>query len=297
MTPIPGVDYAFSRPDPAALYAAGYRYAIRYGGPGGTGKHLTTTEAAALTDAGLWIVANAEGTTNGLLGGRAIGQQWAMQAALDFSACGMPTAIRPIYLSVDFDCQSGQWNSVLNGLIGAANSIGLQQVGVYGPYDVLTWAHAVGIRWLWQAHAPAWSHGRNANRHPNALIRQTGPSMFGGQAYDRNEAYTDDYGQWQPGKEPPTMALTTNETNALTDCLNILTALANGVDNATVHDHDGTISLIPFYTRIASLIANPNITDEQITTLANTLGDKLGATLLAAVANADADELARRLQS
>lgn len=38
---------------------------------------------------------------------------------------------------------------------------------------------------------------------------------------------------------------------AITDILNILTGMANGVDEVTVHDKDGKLSLKPFWARIA----------------------------------------------
>lgn len=39
---------------------------------------------------------------------------------------------------------------------------------------------------------------------------------------------------------------------ALTDCLNILTGLANGADEVAVHDKDGRLSLLPYWKRVAT---------------------------------------------
>src|SRR5688572_585134 len=126
-----GVDYAWSRPNISQLVAAGKRFACRYGGPGSSGKQLDPTEAQQLSSAGVSIVANAEGSATGLLGGWDTGVSWARSADAHFRNCGMPPG-RPIYLSVDFDVQSSQWSAVASALRGAASVIGTARVGVYG---------------------------------------------------------------------------------------------------------------------------------------------------------------------
>jgi hypothetical protein len=45
--------------------------------------------------------------------------------------------------------------------------------------------------------------------------------------------------------------MTPAQANQLIDSLVILTGMANGVDEVTVHDADGRLSLKPFYARIA----------------------------------------------
>jgi hypothetical protein len=79
-----GVDYSSTRPNPQQLYAAGKRFVVRYGGPGGDWKHLTAAEAASLTGAGLALVANGEGAADGLLGGWDVGVLWARSAGDPF---------------------------------------------------------------------------------------------------------------------------------------------------------------------------------------------------------------------
>jgi hypothetical protein len=49
--------------------------------------------------------------------------------------------------------------------------------------------------------------------------------------------------------------MTPQQSSELADCLNILTALANGLDSARVHDKDGVLSLTPLYRRIAQEVA------------------------------------------
>lgn len=189
---IEGVDYAGAHPSPTGLASAGKRFACRYGGPGGSWKHITASEASALRAAGIAIVANAEGYADGLLGGYSAGRAWAIDALAHFRACGMPDW-RPIYLSVDFDAGSSHWSAIDAALRGAASYLGADQVGVYGGYDTI--AHCVNAgtaRWYWQTYA--WSGGR---WHPRAHIQQyrNGVSLAGG-TVDLNRATVGDYGQW-----------------------------------------------------------------------------------------------------
>lgn len=190
---IEGVDYAESSPDPNGLYTAGKRFAVRYGGPGGDWKHLTSSEAVALDAAGLAIVANAEGTADGLLGGWSSGVDWASRGDAHFRSLGMPAG-RPIYLSVDFDVTSAQWPRVAEALRGAASVIGANRVGVYGSHDVMRWARRDWVAaWFWQTYAwsnGVWATGNHIEQYRNGVI------VAGGQV-DLCRAMMANYGQWR----------------------------------------------------------------------------------------------------
>jgi hypothetical protein len=192
---VEGVDYAFPpNPAPATLAAAGKVFACRYGGPGSDSKQLTAAELAGLTAAGIAVVANAEGTTDGLKGGYSAGKAWAADAEQHFRALGMP-ADRPIYLSVDFDANSTHWPALDAAMAGAASVLGPGRVGVYGGYKVI--AHFASMKdklatWYWQTYA--WSGGL---WHPAAHIQQYRNGVtIGGADCDLNRAMKADYGQW-----------------------------------------------------------------------------------------------------
>ncbi|MEV6963847.1 glycoside hydrolase domain-containing protein [Hamadaea sp. NPDC051192] len=190
---VEGVDYTTpERPSVAALVAAGKVFACRYGGPGGAWKHLDLTEVRQLTAAGIAIVANAEGTADGLLGGRSAGVAWATSAADHFRLLGMP-ADRPIYFSVDFDTTSGDWATLDAAFDGIASVIGRARTGVYGEYSIVR--HLAGngrARWFWQTYA--WSSGQwYAGNHIEQY--RNGVSLGGG-TVDLNRANQADYGQW-----------------------------------------------------------------------------------------------------
>lgn len=188
---IEGVDYSKARPSPAGLARAGKQFAVRYGGPGSSSKHLDAAELKSLLAAGLAVVANAEGANNGYTG-RAAGRAWAQQAEQHFRALGMP-ADRPIYFSVDWQATAADWPGIDAALKGSAEIIGADRVGVYGGYNTI--AHCVSAhtaRWFWQTYA--WSSGK---WHPAAHLQQyhNGVKVAGGDC-DLNRAMTADYGQW-----------------------------------------------------------------------------------------------------
>jgi len=195
--PTEGVDYAWSRPDIGQLAAAAKRFACRYGGPGSAGKQLDPAEAQQLSAAGVAIVANAEGSATGLLGGWDTGVSWARSADAHFRNCGMPPE-RPIYFSVDFDVQSGQWAAVAAGLRGAASVVGAARVGVYGGRRAIEWARRDGVaQWFWQTLA--WSDGVWV---PGNHIEQYRIGVeLAGATLDLDRALATDFGQWTIGAD------------------------------------------------------------------------------------------------
>ncbi|WP_427422652.1 DUF1906 domain-containing protein [Lysinibacillus fusiformis] len=190
---IEGVDYTTAqRPTVAALKAAGKQFACRYGGPGGGWKQIDLAEVRELTAAGIAIVANAEGTADGLKGGRSVGIAWAQDAEAHFKALGMP-ADRPIYFSVDFDTTSSHWDELDAAFDGIASVIGRGRTGVYGEYSILKHLAAVGkATWFWQTYAWSggqWFTGNHIEQYKNGV-------PLGGGTVDLNRAKTADYGQW-----------------------------------------------------------------------------------------------------
>jgi hypothetical protein len=193
---IEGADFAFPpRPSASALVSAGKHFVVRYGGPGTEDKWLHADEAAAYAAAGIVMVANAEGGASGLRGGFSAGASWARSADNWFRSIGMPAG-RPIYLSVDFDTTSGDWDELDAAMDGAASEIGRARVGVYGEYDILV--HLAGngkAKWFWQTYA--WSSGKWFSG--NHLEQYKNRVLLGGVYVDLCRARQSDYGQWVPG--------------------------------------------------------------------------------------------------
>jgi hypothetical protein len=193
--PTEGVDHTGGA-DIGALVAAGKRFVCRYGGPGGSWKHLIPAEARELSAAGIAVVANAEGSADGLVGGWSSGVSWARDAEEHFAACGMPAG-RPIYFSVDFDVQSGQWAAVASALRGAASVLGgTHRVGVYGGRRAIEWARRDDVAdWLWQTYAwsgGVWVPGNHIEQYRNDVA-------LAGIKLDLDRALTTDFGQWTVG--------------------------------------------------------------------------------------------------
>lgn len=188
-----GVDYPWSKPAPSALRDAGVTFALRYLSKDPS-KNLTLTEANALAAAGIWSGVVWETTAGRALDGRAAGTADAREALRQATACGMPSS-RPIYFAVDTDTT---WSQVQPYFQGIRDVLPAERIGVYGGIRIIAGAADSGlVAWYWQTIA--WSGGR---WDPRAHIRQTGYVTVDGVQCDRNEAMTDDFGQWMPGRTP-----------------------------------------------------------------------------------------------
>lgn len=187
------LDYSAGRPTAAQVLAAGYTGVIRYIGFPANRKCITPGEYADMTAAGVGVALVFEQFAGDMLGGRASGARAATLARTHANAVGFPRG-RPIYYACDTDVvAAAEFAAVLDYLRGAATvDGGVQLVGVYGEYDVMERAAAVGVAsWFWQTRA--WSAGRLSAR---AHIRQEiGTYTVGGIACDRNTILAADWGQ------------------------------------------------------------------------------------------------------
>lgn len=201
-----GVDYSWDRPSPAALWAAGYRFVVRYLSHVTTGKNLTAAEAQQLHAAGLATVSNWENTAGDARNGYGQGVADAQAAAQQHVACGGP-ATRPIYFSVDYDAPDSAPGSsdpaaklgpVAAYFRGVASVVGWERTGAYGGYWTINRLFDAGlIRWGWQT--VAWSAGRWDGR---AQLRQIATEVtVAGAACDIDESGVSDFGQWGVGME------------------------------------------------------------------------------------------------
>jgi len=224
--PIEGVDYAWSRPDPAGLYAAGKRFASRYLSHDRTGKNLTAAEAEALGAAGIAVVCNWEWRAGDAKGGFAAGAEYAAEAARQAAACGMPAG-RPIYFSIDYD-PAGSYGPIDAYFQGIGSVLPVSQIGAYGGYGTIDHLLGAGlIRWAWQTFA--WSGGQ---WHPGAHVQQyrNGVTVAGGDL-DLDRAMVADYGQWIPGKDAEDM--TPEQARQLFNLDRLNTALLLDADEVT----------------------------------------------------------------
>lgn len=205
-----GIDYAWQHPDPAAIAAAGYRFACRYLSRD-VSKNLTLSEAKALAAHRIWVVANWEYGAQDMLRGYAGGVADATLALAQATVAGMPKG-RPIYFSADWDVTPAQESAVTAYLKGAASVLGPAAVGEYAGFYPVRIARDNGTAaWTWQTFG--WSGGQ---WDPRDTVRQTGSTTVGGVSVDVNQAMVMDYGQWQPGvvpAVPPAPRAATQEDN------------------------------------------------------------------------------------
>jgi len=204
---IDGVDYAWERPSPTELAAAGYRFACRYLSWDTSGKNLSDTERRALHAAGLDVVLNWEYQPHAALGGYGQGTADATEALRQARALGAPDSAA-IYFSVDFDAQSDQLLAVEQYVQGCCMVLGRERVGTYGGIRVINALVRAGLgSWYWQTYA--WSAGA---WNPAAHIRQVRNGVtVAGANVDLDSATVTEFGQWHAAPVAPPSLIWTEQ--------------------------------------------------------------------------------------
>jgi hypothetical protein len=191
MMPIEGVDYAWDRPSPAGLYAAGKRFAFRYLSYNTTGKNLTIPERDALWAAGLAICLNWENRQDDASDGYAGGRRNAQAALEQARKLGAPDSI-PIYFSIDEDTSSNP-SRVDAYLQGVRSVLPLERTGVYGGLATVQRAQDQRLAaYFWQTAAwssGAWMKAAHVRQYDNGV-------QVGGADCDLDRAMVADFGQW-----------------------------------------------------------------------------------------------------
>lgn len=188
-----GIDYV-TGPPISALKSAGVSFVCRYLSEVNAltqVKLLTGQEAKTLAQAGISVVSNYEWYADRALEGRDSGIYDAQISAPQHTACGGPPD-RPIYFSVDCDCDGAQTAEYFRGV---ASVLGLSRTGAYGSYRVIKYLlDNKLISWAWQTYA--WSAGQWDSR---AHIQQYSNGVnLGGADVDYNRSLKSDFGQWFP---------------------------------------------------------------------------------------------------
>jgi hypothetical protein len=190
-----GVDYAWGRPQPALIAAAGYRFALRYLS-NDSGKNLSESEAKALLAAGLDIGVVWETTANRALSGAAGGTADGTRAKAQADICGAPPG-SAIYFAVDFDAQPNHMPTIDAYAAAFAAAIAPHPAGVYGGLAVCNRLTRLTYRW----QTAAWSHGW---RSPGVcLYQRIGQALIDGVGCDVNEQLAP-FGGWLAA--PPSAA-------------------------------------------------------------------------------------------
>jgi hypothetical protein len=187
---MPGLDYSAARLSGGAIRSAGYDFVIRYVGTPGRTKNITAAEYHDLVAAGVAVALVYENVAEDALGGFAAGQGAARAARADADSIGFP-ANRPIYFAVDWVAIAPQMPAVMAYLDGAADVLGIGQVGVYGFQLTIRTAMDGGhARWFWQCGAlSALVPGSHLYQHNNDNTSVSGITC------DVNDALAPDFGQ------------------------------------------------------------------------------------------------------
>jgi len=193
---IHGVDYSFSRPNPATLKGRGVQLVGRYLWPAKyNSKGVTTAELEGLNANGIKTFFIYEQDGKELAGGLDAGIAVATKAEAELKILGLERY--PIYFNVDYDPSDADIPKILDALRGIASVIGLERTGLYGGLKAIKAAFdAKVIRWGFQTYA--WSGGQWDTR---AQLQQWSNGQWGG-SVDFTRAVKAEYGQ-NPVPVPP----------------------------------------------------------------------------------------------
>jgi hypothetical protein len=193
-------DYAWARPDPHAIKAAGFKAVCRYLSHDTTGKTLSRAEVSRLHAANLGIVLNFEDSAGRAHGGYGYGLTDAGFANKLANDLGAPKEI-PIYYSCDTDPGSPVNGNILDYFRGVKDYVGGRPVGAYGGAILIRQLFTNSyITYGWTANANSWNHGvppvghlHQVYGHPPGSPIITGASP---QDYDVSEILHQYYGAW-----------------------------------------------------------------------------------------------------
>jgi hypothetical protein len=195
------LDYAYARPNPDVLHAAGIIGVSRYISDSTKGKNITAAEYDGYLAAGVAVALNWENTSQDFAGGAARGRTYGARARAMARQLGHPDE-RPIIASIDTSVDPGALPAAIDYIVGfiEGSEVGPDfRCGCYATRFVLDnlIARAL-IRVAWQPLPPSSWYG-NGTRCPQATMYQLGSQSYPQFtfAYDENELNVGvvDYGQ------------------------------------------------------------------------------------------------------
>lgn len=188
-----GIDYAWGRPDPAHIAAAGYRLVARYLSHDPS-KDLTVDELAGLLRVHDDVVVVFETTADRALSGRAGGVDDGRETAARLVQLHAPEWVAG-YAAVDFSPTPAQLPTVLGYFDGFRAGLAGRRVGGYGSYAVIKAGFdGKHIDLGWQTRA--WS-GTPPLLDPRACLYQDARAVaIDGVQCDIDQVLAPDVGGW-----------------------------------------------------------------------------------------------------
>lgn len=246
------IDYAFARPNLAAVRAAGYTGVLRYVCPDNVASHgklISKAEADAIRAAGLDLTLNFEWYETRPTKGYAAGLADAQVADAQADAVGYPLGCA-IYYSVDFGATWGAVSDYFHGVKAASR----RPIGVYGGIPIIRAAIDSGLaRFGWVTNAASWSGlsswsavasaAKADPTHCHLLqhLHSNTPLHVAGSAdtdFDPNTVLSASYGQESRNHQGAfLMALTDGQQQVMFDTVTALGQnLLQGVGHSLVND-------------------------------------------------------------
>lgn len=150
------IDFAFSRPSPSAIAAAGNTGVIRYLSSDAT-KAISPGEAASYHRSGLTVTLVYEDAANDAEGGAPAGAAKAAIARPQLDKLGVPAG-RPVYFAVDENLAPSKYAEACACITTFARDLA-RPPACYGPRPFLAFGKANGFVYLYESNAAQWSTG------------------------------------------------------------------------------------------------------------------------------------------
>jgi len=217
-----GLDYSAGRIPGSTVIAAGFDFCIRYVDAPSLvrTKHISPTEYADLTGAGVRVYLVFEQNTSDMLGGYAAGVTNAKRALAGAEWIGYPGLI---FMACDMHLTASQIPTAHSYLDGAATILGYDRLGCYGFWELIDAAIAVDqCAAYWQCGVPP---APTDPVHVWQVQPPAGSAVVGGIACDINHLLRP-----LPGSDD---VLTPDQDARLTACYQFVTGSADVIPQDT----------------------------------------------------------------
>ncbi len=186
------VDFAFGRPTPASLKAAGVTGVLRYTSSD-PAKAITLDEYRGYVDAGIAVgLVYEDGAMDWT--SVAAGQAKARIAIPILTQIKWPLT-RPVYAAVDENLPAAMYSATYSSIAAFAVAIG-HPTAVYGPRPFLLYCDQThNVEWLWEVASADWNTGAEPKNKRLQQLVGGGPSPIGGADVDYDTAIQKDWGQ------------------------------------------------------------------------------------------------------
>lgn len=176
-----------------ALLSNNVSCVLRYVAPQ-SWKRITPEEYKRIVATRMQVVLNWESSANDFSNPNTNWLAFTHEAVRQAELCGYPHG-SVIYFSADENISSSARPTFERAVRTIMANLGPYQFGLYGPWDALEWAKALGAKYFWQCMSASYSEWHNAHQWPGVHIWQRHGTSIAGISCDTNDIIQANFGQ------------------------------------------------------------------------------------------------------